>query len=219
MTRGQGLLLAGLAVAAVAVWALLLGQLLAPEAPPPDGQAVVVTEPPVTPPATPTSSPAPVASESVAPTPTPPPDPTDPPAATEPPAAGGGGRPAFLTFLARMDAARADAQDLNAELREAGEASDEAAVRSTAGEMDDLVERERAWLDANPPDPCYAEAHDAADDLLSAYGSVAAAAIGWADASGLAVLSALADLYDAVETAAAAAADVEPALEAVECPA
>jgi hypothetical protein len=214
VTRAQGLLLIGLAIAGAAVWIVLLGQLLAPD---PVSRPTSIADagsspmPPAT--ARPTATPAPIASASAPPTaaPSPTPEPATP---TDPPAVGGGGRPAFLAFLARMDAARAEAEDLNADLRDAGEASDEAAVRSTAADMDDLVDRERGWLDANPPDPCFADAHAAADDLLAAYGSVAAAANGWADASGLDVLSALAQLYDAVELAAAEAADLGQGLEA-----
>lgn len=216
MTRGQGLLLAGLAIAAIAVWAILLGQLLGQD---PAARPTSIADAGGSPTARATASPA--STTTVAPTATPP-EPTaspEPPAPTDPPAVGGGGRPAFLAFLARMDAARAEAEDLNAELREAGEAADQDAVRATAADMDDLVDRERGWLDANPPDPCFADAHGAADDLLAAYGSVAAAANGWADASGLDVLSALGELYDAVELAAAEAVDLGQGLEAVECPA
>jgi hypothetical protein len=220
VTRGQGLLLAGLAIAAVAVWAVLLGQLLDDRAttPSPD-VAVLPTDAPATP-SVPTSSPppsmsaAPTAAAPSAAAPTASAD-VDP---TTAPAVGSGGRPAFLAFVARMDEARASAEALNADLRAAGEASDAAAVRATAAEMRDLVDRERTWLDANPPDPCFADAHAAADDLLAAYGSVAAASTAWADARGLDVLSALSDLYDAVEAAAAEAADVGQALEAVSCP-
>ena len=212
----QGLLLAGLAIAAVAVWAVLIGQLLGEDpAARPTSVAAAGGSHTVAPSPDPTATTDPTPSDPPA-TPTPSPE---PPVPTEPTAVGGGGRPAFLAFLARMDAARADAEDLNADLREAGEASDEPAVRATAADMDDLVDRERDWLAANPPDPCFADAHDAADDLLAAYGSVAAAATGWADASGLDVLSALAELYDAVEAAATEAADIGQALEAVSCPA
>jgi hypothetical protein len=219
VTRGQGLLLVGLAVAAVAVWVVLLGQVLGGREPAPSPDvAVIVTDPPST--ATPVASPS---TTTAAPTEasTPPPDPTDPPtdAPTDAPAVGSGGRPAFLAFLARMDAARASAEDLNADLRDAGEAGDEAAVRSTAADMDALVTSEREWLAGNPPDPCYADAHAAADDLIAAYGAVAAAADAWADASGLDVLAALAQLYDAVEAAAGEAADLGPALEGASCPA
>jgi hypothetical protein len=217
VTRGQGLLLAGLAVAAVAVWVVLLGQVLGDREPAASPDVAVVPSDTL---ATPTVAPSsPVEATDVPsdapPSPTASPD----PAPTDAPAAGSGGRPAFLAFLARLDAARASAEALNADLRDAGEASDEAAVRSTAVDMDALVTTERSWLAANPPDPCYADAHAAADDLLAAYGAVAAAAHAWADASGLDVLAALAQLYDAVEAAAAEAADLGPALEGASCPA
>lgn len=206
MSRGQGVLLAVLAIGALTVWVVVLGQQLAPD-----------------PPARPTSiaegMASPSATDAPASTPTAePPVPTATPEAATP-AVGEGGRPAFLAFLARLDAARAEAEGLNEDLREAGEAGDPDAVRSTAAAMGDLVERERGWLADHPPDPCYAEAHAGADELLAGYGSVAVAADAWSDASGLDVLSALADLYDAVEAAAAEAADLGPVLEAVSCPA
>jgi hypothetical protein len=217
VTRGQGLVIAGLAVAAVAVWVVLLGQLLgSPDATRSPDVAAGVSEPPSDASPSPTEpSAAPAASAPPAPEPSATPE----PAPTDAPAVGGGGRPAFLAFLARMDATRATAEALNADLRVAGEASDQAAVRATAADMDDLVSTERAWLAANPPDPCFADAHAAADDLLAAYGAVAVAADAWADASGLDVLTALAQLYDAVEAAAAEAADSGAALDAVSCPA
>ncbi len=208
MSRGQGLLLTVLGVGALVVWVVVLGQGLAPD-----------------PPARPTSiaevTPSPVATVESAPASTPTPEPASSEEPPDPatPGVGDGGRPAFLAFLARLDAARVEAAGYTADLREAGEAGDTGAVRSTAAAMRDLVDRERGWLVDNAPDPCYAEAHAAADELLAAYGSVAVAADGWADASGFDVLSALAALYDAVEAAAAEAADLGPVLEDVSCPA
>ena len=218
MTRAQGLLLAGLAVAAVAVWGVLLSQLLGSRADaPPDGVAVTVTDPPATPTIAPTQEPTP------SPSPTPPPTEAAPTEAvpTEAPDPGGGSSDlaAWLTFLARLDATRQTAQTLNDDLRSAGEDSDQAGVAAAAADMADLVDREQDWLAANPPAACYADAHAAAGDLLAAYGEVATQATRWSEATGLDVLAALADVYTAVETAAAEAAEIGPELEAVSCPA
>lgn len=219
MGRGQWLLLAGLAIAAVGVWAVLLGQVLAPQSPGPS--PAVADAPSATPSSTTTTAPTAAASaapSAAAPIPTasPPPEveaPPEPPSGGEPEAIAG-----WLTFLDRMNGARTAAQTLNGELRDAGEAQDVDAVRRTAGAMADLVATERAWLSANPPADCYADAHAAADDLLAAYGEVATEATRWADTSGLAALSALADLYVAVEDATVAAAAAGQSLEAVACP-
>jgi len=217
--RGQWLLLAGLAIAAVGVWAVLLSQILAaPSSSPTPGVADV-------------PSPTPSVTASMTPTPTPsatvasaaPPEATPTPqaeASSDGEGGEGGEEPVagLLTFLDRMNGARTSAQALNAQLREAGEAQDTDAVRATAGEMADLVATERAWLSEHPPADCYADAHAAADDLLAAYGEVATQATRWVDTSGLATLSALADLYVAVEDATAAAAVAGQSLEAVSCP-
>ena len=213
MTRAQGLLLAGLAVAAVAVWAVLLSQLLGARADaPPDGVAVTVTDPPATPAAAATPRPTPI--------PEPMPTPTEPPPTAEPdPDGGSSDLASWLAFLARLDGARASAQALNDDLRSAGEDSDQAGVAAAAADMADLVDRERDWLAANPPAACYADAHAAADDLLAAYGEVSTQAARWSEATGLEVLAALADVYTAVEAATAEAADIGRELEAVSCPA
>ena len=220
MGRGQWLLLAGLAIAAVGVWAVLLGQILAPQ--PPSPSPAVAEGPSATPSPTATIAPTAAASPSSPASAEPSPAATPEPAAEASPEPPSGAEPeplvGWLTFLDRMNGARTSAQALNGELREAGEAQDVDAVRRTAGEMADLVASERAWLSENPPADCYADAHTAADDLLAAYGEVATQATRWADTSGLAALSALADLYVAVEDAAAAAAAAGQSLEGVGCP-
>jgi hypothetical protein len=217
--RGQWLLLGGLAIAAVGVWAVLLGQILAPGPPSPSPE--FADAPSATPSSTATVAPTAAASgppSAAVPSPTASPPP-EAEASPEPPA---GGEPeplaGWLTFLDRMNGARTAAQTLNGDLRDAGEAQDLDAVRRTAADMADLVATERAWLGANPPADCYADAHAAADDLLAAYGEVATEATRWADTSGLAALSALADLYVAVEDATAAAAAAGQSLEAAACP-
>ena len=219
MGRGQWLLLAALAIAAVGVWAVLLGQILAPQ--PPSPSPAIADAPSATPSpsvAVTPSAESPSAPSSVGPSP---PASPSPDVATSPePPSGGEAEPlvGWLTFLDRMNGARTSAQALNGELRDAGEAQDVDAVRRTAADMADLVATERAWLSANPPADCYADAHTAADDLLAAYGEVATQATRWADTSGLAALSALADLYVAVEDATAAAATAGRSLEGVGCP-
>ena len=218
MGRGQWLLLAALAIAAVGVWAVLLGQILAPQ--PPSPSPAIADAPSATPSpsvAVTPSAESPSAPSSVGPSP---PASPSPDVATSPePPSGGEAEPlvGWLTFLDRMNGARTSAQALNGELRDAGEAQDVDAVRRTAADMADLVATERAWLSANPPADCYADAHAAADDLLASYGEVATQATRWADTSGLAALSALADLYVAVEEAAAAAATAGQSLEGVGC--
>jgi len=218
--RGQWLLLAGLAIAAVGVWAVLLGQILAPQPPSPSPGIAEAPSATASPTATvaPTAPASPSTPSSEAPSETASPAP-EVDASSEPPP---GGEPeplvGWLTFLDRMNGARTSAQSLNAQLREAGEAQDADAVRATADDMADLVATERAWLSDNPPADCYADAHAASDDLLAAYGEVATQAIRWADASGLEALSVLADLYVAVEAATASAVDAGQALESVACP-
>jgi hypothetical protein len=213
VTRAQGLLLAGLAVAAVAVWGVLLSQLLGSRADaPPDGIAVTVTASPPSPTAAATPRPTP--------TPAPTPSPTEAPPTAEPdPGNGSTDLASWLAFLARLDGVRASAQELNDDLRAAGEESEQVGVAAAAAAMAVLVDRERDWLSSHPPAACYADAHAAADDLLAAYGDVATESARWSEASGLDVLAALADVYTAVETAAAEAADIGRELEAVSCPA
>ena len=216
MTRGQGLLLVGLAVAAVAVWGALLSQLLAPPGSVnQDARLVEATEPPGSATPVPSASPTPTPAPSPEPTSTIAPEPTVP--AATPAADPDASREAFFAFLARMDATRVEANRLSQDLAAAGRAVDTSAVGATAAAMDELVVRERSWLAANPPAPCYAAAHEVADDLLAAYGAVADHAARWAASRGIEALGALGDLYTAVEDATALAADVDAARDAVTC--
>ena len=85
--------------------------------------------------------------------------------------------------------------------------------------MDDLVDRERPGSTANPPAAATPMPMPPPTTCSAPTARWPPPAIAWSDASGLDVLAALGDLYDAVEAAATEAGDLGRALEGVSCPA
>lgn len=215
MNRTIGLLLGGLAIVALALAVLAASRSgAAPASPAPSGPSLApspssTVKPSATPAAVPTPSPTP--------TPTPEPTPTPTPEAARTAAPGTDPRLAFAEFALRLGDAAKEAQQLNADLRAAAEDLDTAAVERTAVDILDFVDNERDWLRDHPPVACYADAHEAAGEMLEAYGAVAEAALKWTGASGLDAIAALADLGIAVEDATAEAQAFAKAFDAVSC--
>ncbi len=220
MSRRDGALIGGLAIIAVVVWAVLLGQVFRGSTPAaPSGVAQASPAP---------SSPAASARSAASPRPSTTsarpsaaaastdPAPTDAPA-TKPPTGTGDPRLAYAEFLLHLNDARTTAQALNDDLRSTGELGDKAGVRTAVAGIQALIDREGRWLAGHPPAPCYAALHGKTVDLLADYGKVADKALVWADASGFGVLTALSELADAVQTATATATDVGSSIGAVSC--
>lgn len=216
MRRGQIALVGSLALVIVVAW-LIVARLMLPAltgaaGASPSAEASPVASPAATPSGTATASPAPTPEPDL-----PSPDPTDPTEEPDPPS---DPRLAYAEFLLRLDAARADVQDLNSTLVVAAEAGDKATVRATAVDILQFADRERDWLLTHPPAACYADAHDAAGAMLEAYATVAERAIDWADAdTGLETLDALADVVTAAGDARVALEGLAGELEVATCPA
>lgn len=216
MNRTIGLLLGGLAIVALALVILAASRSGAPSSPgssdfPPAPSASPTVEPSPTAiaPTTPTATPSPTATPAPTATPT--------PEAARTAAPGTDARLAYAEFALRLGDAAKEAQQLNADLRTAAEDLDTVAVERTAVDILDFVDSERDWLRDHPPAACYADAHDAAGEMLAAYGAVAEAALAWTGASGLDAIAALADLGVAVEDATAEAQAFARAFDAVDC--
>lgn len=230
MRRGQIALVGSLAFVILVVWAIV-ARLMLPALSGAAGASPSASVPPVISPPVTTPSPG-TASASATTTPEPdepsasPTDATDAPTPTEtaepteapdPPS---DPRLAYAEFLLRLDAARADVQDLNATMVVAAEASDKPTVRAAAVDILQFADRERDWLLTHPPAACYADAHDAAGAMLEAYATVAERAIDWADAdTGLETLDALADVVTAAGDARVALDVLASELEVTACPA
>lgn len=220
MHRGQIALVGSLALVILVVWAVV-ARLMVPAisgaAGTPPSPSASTSTPAVTviPSATATlaaEEPSADATEaSDAPTPTETAEPTVAPDPTDP-------RLAYAEFLVRLDAARAEVQDLNETIVVAAEADDKPTVRAAAVDILQFADRERDWLLAHPPAACFADAHDAAGAMLEAYAAVAERAIDWVDAdAGLETLDALADVVTAAGDARVALETLAQELEATSC--
>lgn len=207
-----GTRLLGLAIVAAAlIVATLLMRAVLDRVPAPDPSPSVAASasptgvpwPSATPPSAPTPSATPVSSPGAIAT-------SSPPATTDP-------RLAYAAFVLRLDDTRRETAPLLDDLRDAAEATDEAGVRAAAESLGAIADREREWLAANPPAACYAGAHTEADDTYAATAGAAEAAIGWADATGLAKLGALVDALGAVGTATDAVEALSSTLAQVDC--
>lgn len=188
--------LVGLAIVAAAlVVAILLMRAVLDRVPGPDPSPSIAASAP--PSATAGASPAAIATSSAV-------------ASTDP-------RLAYAAFLLRLDDTRRETAPLLADLQDAAEAADEGGVRTAAEALGAIADREGRWLAANPPADCYAGAHAEADDTYAATAAAADAAIGWADASGLAKLGALVAALEAVDTATDAVEDLSSTLGRVDC--
>lgn len=141
--------------------------------------------------------------------------PTSGPGATSD--AGGDARLRFLDLQLRLADDAPEVRDRSQALLDAARAEDDPATVAAAVAILDLVDRERDWLAGHPPATCYVEAHRAAGTMLRAYGSVADAAIAYAEARGFERLEALAVVGSRAETAAATLRSLEQALEASTC--
>ncbi len=228
MRRGQIALVGSLALVIIVIWAvsarLLLSASDGASAAPPLASSPPVASPAVTAVPLGTASPAAVP-ETAEPSSsltdaTDPPTPTgtaEPTGAPDPPT---DPRLAYAEFLLRLDAARAEVQDLNATIVVAAEAGDKPTVRTAAVDILQFADRERDWLLAHPPAACYAGAHDAAGAMLEAYATVAERAIDWTDAdAGLETLDALAEVVTAAGEARVALEALAGELEVAACPA
>jgi len=173
------------------------------------GQASVATSAP-----TATAAPTPTPAATAAPTP------TRTVAITAPPRASGPPRPAYASFLLRVNDDRATVGGLNAALSAAAESQDADAARRAAVGILDFVDVERDWLRGHPPAECYAAAHGSANAMLDAYGAAADRFVDWsASGGGLAGLAALSTAVDAAQTASVSLGSFEKILEATRCPA
>ncbi len=230
MRRGQIALVGSLALVILVVWAivarLMLPALSGAAGTSPSGSIPPVASPPVTAapgtasaagtttpePDEPGTSPSDATAATDAPAPTETAEPTEAPDAPSDP------RLAYAEFLLRLDAARAEVQDLNATIVVAAEAGDKPTVRAAAVDILQFADRERDWLLTHPPAACYADAHDAAGAMLEAYATVAERAIDWADAdTGLETLDALAEVVTAAGDARVALDVLAGELEGTAC--
>ncbi len=147
-----------------------------------------------------------------APTPTPTPQPTTKARATGDP------RLAYAEFLLRANDDRSAVEGLNRALVAGIEDQDRDAVRTSSVEILAFVDSERDWLREHPPAACYADAHDAANAMLAAYGTAADRFITWSNADkGLDSLAAFGRALEAANAASDALAAFGRALEDTSC--
>jgi hypothetical protein len=126
---------------------------------------------------------------------------------------------AYAEFLLRANDDRSTTEMMNAALTKGVNDRDRDAVRKTSVEILDFVDSERGWLREHPPANCYADAHEAADSMLAAYGTAADRFIAWTKAApGLDSLGAFARALEAANTAGDALAAFGRALESTSCP-
>jgi hypothetical protein len=207
-----GTRLLGLAIVAAAlILAILLMRAVLDRVPAPDPSPSIAAS------ASPTSVLGPSATPSSAPTPSATPASSPGAIATSSPVATTDPRLAYAAFVLRLEDTGRETEPLLDDLRDAAEATDEAGVRTAAEALGVIADREREWLAANPPAACYAGAHAEADDTYAATAAAADAAIGWADATGLAKLGALVDALGAVGTATDAVEALSSTLGRVDC--
>jgi hypothetical protein len=169
--------------------------------------ATATAPPSSTPPASPT--PTPTATPTATPTPTP--SPTE---ALEDAEA----RRRFVEFQQRLIADAAEVQASSQAMTDAAQAQDDPATVAAAVDVLDFVDRERDWLAAHPPAPCYATAHASAGAMLLAYAAVADAVLAYADATGLDRLEALAAVADRADAARVSLSQLQGAVGSATCP-
>jgi hypothetical protein len=128
-------------------------------------------------------------------------------------------RLAYAEFLLRANDDRSAVETMNAALTKGVNDQDRPAVRKASVKILDFVDSERDWLREHPPARCYADAHDAANSMLAAYGTAADRFIAWTKAApGLDSLAAIGRALEAANTAGEALAEFGRALEATVCP-
>jgi hypothetical protein len=92
----------------------------------------------------------------------------------------------FAVFLGQMVQAREQVEAAVGALVAAGSGSTAGMtateVRTAAESLADVAVDQRAWLEENPPAPCYEGAHHAAATVADSLGAASTAALGWADA-------------------------------------
>ena len=138
--------------------------------------------------------------------------------ATPKPRTTGDPRLAYAAFLLRANDDRSKVESLNRALAAAVEDQDRDAARAASVDILEFVDSEHDWLREHPPAACYADAHDAADAMLDAYGTAADRFITWSKAKpGLDSLAALALAAQAADAAGEALAAFGRALEATTC--
>lgn len=211
MERSRWLLVAGLALAVLGVWALALSMSGRAQGQPALTGVAGTTAPGL---ADPGASAGPTAAPTRSAKPAPPSATVVPAASSDP---GGDPRLLFLEFQLRLADDAPEVRDRGQALLDAARAEDDTATVAAAVAILDIVDRERDWLASHPSVACYAEAHRAAGTMLRAYGSVADGAIVYAEARGFDRLEALAVVGSRAETAAAALRSLEQALEAATC--
>jgi hypothetical protein len=146
------------------------------------------------------------------------PSPTATARATAKPRTTGDPRLAYAAFLLRANDDRTTVESLNSAVAAGVEDQDRDAVRAASVDVLDFVDTERDWLHEHPPAACYANAHDAADAMLDAYGTAADRFILWSKAApGLDSLAALARAAEAADAAGEAVAAFGRELEATTC--
>lgn len=127
-------------------------------------------------------------------------------------------RLAYAAFLLRANDDRSTVETLNRALATAVQDQDRDGARAASVDILDFVDSERDWLREHPPAACYADAHDAANAMLDAYGTAADRFIAWSKAApGLDSLAALARAGQAADAAGEALAAFGRALEATTC--
>jgi hypothetical protein len=152
-------------------------------------------------------------------TPTPSPTATATAKPTPKPRTTGDPRLAYAAFLLRANDDRSKVESLNRALAAAVEDQDRDAARAASVDILEFVDSEHDWLREHPPAACYADAHDAADAMLEAYGTAADRFITWSNAKpGLDSLAALALAAQAADAAGEALTAFGRALEATTCP-
>ena len=138
--------------------------------------------------------------------------------ATPKPRTTGDPRLAYAAFLLRANDDRSTVESLNRALAAAVDDQDRDAARAASVDILEFVDSERDWLREHPPAACYADAHDAADAMLDAYGTAADRFITWSKAKpGFDSLAALALAAQAADAAGEALAAFGRALEATTC--
>jgi hypothetical protein len=128
-------------------------------------------------------------------------------------------RLAYAEFLLRANDDRSTVETMNAALTKGVNERDRPAVSKASGDILDFVDTERDWLRTHPPASCYADAHEAADSMLKAYGTAADRFIAWTKAApGLDSLAAIGRALEAANAAGDALAVFGRALETTSCP-
>jgi hypothetical protein len=140
-------------------------------------------------------------------------------ASTPQPRSTGDPRHAYAEFLTRTHEDRTTVADLNTTLQAAIENKDRDATRAASVDILDFVDSDRDWLRDHPPAECYVDAHDAANAMLTAYGTAADGFIAWSNAPiGLDSLAAFTSALEAVNAANDALVAFDGRLGITTCP-